>query len=62
MRPVVLISRTLAGDAFRYSRYAQRERTHAAELSPVPVGTELPALSPADVELLRNDPDKFFKE
>jgi hypothetical protein len=60
--PLVLIGRTLPGDAFTYARYADREMTHAVQLDPVPVGTPLPALSPADVELLRVDPNKFFKE
>lgn len=62
MNPVVLISRTLAGDAFRYSRYAQRESTHISEFEPVPVGTVLPAFTPAEVELLRSDPDRFYEE
>lgn len=62
MKPVVLIQRTAAGDAFVYSRYAGRERTNVAQLDSVDVGVTLPALSPDDVERLRTDPEKFFKE
>lgn len=63
MYPVILIRRTMAGDAFIYDRYDRadiREWTDAAQLDPVPPGTQLPALSAEDVELLRTDPAKFF--
>lgn len=63
MNPVVLISRTAAGDAFTYARYVHRERTvertDAFRLDPVPIGTPLPALPADDVELLRTDPEKL---
>jgi hypothetical protein len=61
MMPVVVVSRTLPGDAFIYSRYSDRERTHSAQLDSVPVGMPLPVLRPEDVELLRTDPEKLLK-
>lgn len=62
MRPVVLVQRTLPGDAFVYTRYAGRERTNTVEFNPVDVGVELPALTPDQVELLRDKPEQFKRE
>lgn len=58
MKPVVLISRTTAGDAFVYARYESRLKTDELKFDGVPVGEVLPTLTPEEVELLRADPKK----
>lgn len=65
MKPVVLVTRSSPGDAFHYTRFAPQGRvrgpsTHELHLDPVPVGTALPVLTPADVEWFRNDPERFL--
>lgn len=65
MTPVVLIERTVAGDAFHYKRYPALRRggqpvtSHEIVTAAADVGKQLPALSPADVELFRVYPDKL---
>ena len=66
MKPVVLIERTAAGDAFRYHRFGATRRgerpasTDVVDTPTVEVGKPLIALAPDDVEWLRTDPKKFF--
>lgn len=62
MYPIVVIKRTWQGDAYRYARYAEKERTHEVETEVVSVGKELPTLSKEEVERFREHPDKFIKE
>lgn len=62
MRPVVLVTRNGHGSAYHYTRYEGHKDTHIVHLDPVPVGETLPVLSPPHVELLRFNPEAFFKE
>lgn len=67
MKPVVLIARNASGSAFRYTRFAPTGRvlgpsTHIVEPDAVPVGVRLPVLPPADVEMMRQDPARFFED
>ena len=59
MKPVVLISRTTAGDAFKYSHYKGTEKTAEFAFPPVAIGVTLPALNADDVESLRVNPQAF---
>lgn len=63
MTALILIKRTMAGDAFEYHRYSNPPLNHTNQLTldPVPVGNSLPVLSPQDVELYRSDPERFFR-
>lgn len=62
MKPVVLVQRTLAADAFRYTRFEDGKSTHVVETSPVSPKEPVMTLSAAHVEEMRADPKRFFGE
>lgn len=62
MRPVVLMQRTLAGDAVRYTRVEDRKVTHIVETAAVPPNQPVETLDAKSVEEMRAHPKLFFRE
>lgn len=62
MKPVVKIERTVAGDAFRYSRYVDGKSDYIVETPPVAVGKPPETLCDRDVELFRTNPKEIIGE
>jgi hypothetical protein len=62
MKPVVLMQRTLAGDAVRYSRIEDGKVTHIVETAAVPPKQPVEFLDAKSVEEMRAHPKLFFQE
>lgn len=57
MYPVVIIERTAAGDAYRYSRFDDGRFDYIVDTPVVPVGKPLEILTARDVEIFRTKPE-----
>ena len=60
MYPVVIIERTTAGDAYRYTRIVDQKVALAVETAPAPVGKPLEILDAGGVETFRLHPERLL--